>query len=370
MKLWDLIIASAEKAVALQHVNGCMAPGQSGPRGIIETPIRNTAHWLIVFLKAYGLTGNPAYQQAGLRAAAYLMSQEARPMQAAFWCRKDPRKDFSNGLIGQAWVLEALAAASVQLKDEQYGKLAAEVFLLHPFDEKYGLWHSVNVDGSLLPICGTFNQQLWFAASGALILNSGIANGTIKAHVKRFLQTIPCNIYVHRNGLIGHEIFRLKRHEGFWGEFRDIRRTMRGLVKKQHYEQSIGYHSFNLYAWALLKQLGWLSDDSFWMSSNFKKILRYITTPSFRHNVTMNPYAFRYNPTGFEVAFALEAFTDYFRGSATQSVDWVREQIGLHYSFNDNLMCAHSPDPETLSARIYEAVRLSNHELDLAEKKG
>lgn len=37
---------------------------------------------------------------------------EARPMAATFWHRKNPEKDACNGLIGQAWTIEALTMAA------------------------------------------------------------------------------------------------------------------------------------------------------------------------------------------------------------------------------------------------------------------
>ena len=41
-------------------------------------------------------------------------------MNATFYCRLNPEKDFSNGLIGQAWVIEALVEAHKLTKEDSY----------------------------------------------------------------------------------------------------------------------------------------------------------------------------------------------------------------------------------------------------------
>ena len=82
---------------------------------------------------------------------------------------KNPGKDFCNGLIGQSWSIEALMYAANYFDIPKILKIAKEVFLLHPFDEKSGLWRRTEVNGSFLSVDETFNHQLWFAASGSLI---------------------------------------------------------------------------------------------------------------------------------------------------------------------------------------------------------
>jgi len=253
-KLRDLIIKSAERGIKMQLDNGSMPAGHNGPHNDQETPLRNTGHWCITFLKVFEWTKKREFRESAEKAANYLTSKETRPMNATFWCRKNSKKDFSNGLIGQAWVIEALALASNKLETSKYGEIAEKVFLLHPFNKKIGLWQGVNVDGSYLPIDMTLNHQLWFATSGFLLTKYAGAGDEVRYRVRRFFEQFEKNLYVYKNGLISHII-----HNPFYSGssivklvYYDIKKIVRIYSQPQR-EREIGYHSFNLYALALLK---------------------------------------------------------------------------------------------------------------------
>lgn len=77
-------------------------------------------------------------------------------------------------------------------------------------------------------------------------------------------------------------------------------------------------------------------------------------------------YGFSYNPTGFEIAFVLNAFYDYIDNLNYELIyGWVYKQFKRHYCFKKGLMCKSTTDPNTLAARIYEATRLPNLEIDI-----
>ena len=137
--------------------------------------MRNTAHWLVLFATTHWRSGEPRLREAALRAARFLASAETRPAGATFWCRSSPGKDACNGLVGQAWAIEALAEAAASLDAEPLAKLAEMVFLRHPFDERARLWRRVEVDGRVLGPDFTLNHQLWFAAAGVLYLGQYLA---------------------------------------------------------------------------------------------------------------------------------------------------------------------------------------------------
>ena len=58
-----MILLSASSALKLQKEDGSMPAGWNGPYHQSETPVRNTAHWLITFLKAYEITNNARYKR-------------------------------------------------------------------------------------------------------------------------------------------------------------------------------------------------------------------------------------------------------------------------------------------------------------------
>lgn len=357
-KLWDLIKRSATNGIRLQNDDGSMPVGHNGPHKDPDTPVRNTAHWTISFLKSYEYTENEDFRKAAIRAADYLISKNARPMNAAFWCRKNPEKDFSNGLIGQAWAIEALAQSFNRLKIPIYGKIAEEVFLLHPFNENLGLWRGVNVDGSHGPINLTFNQQLWFATCGAMLNKNGMGESNeIMYRVNKFLVNLPKNLDVYKNGLIGHMVHDRDRYS----------KILRNIYQKDPllHQRNIGYHSFNLYAFSLLKKEIGIHDYDFWNSPEFKKTIQYATSKSYLKELNKNIYAYSYNPIGFEVGFALEVFSEDILKKNINISKWVNEQLRRHFSAKEELMIKDTADPNTLAARIYEATRLPNIEIDI-----
>jgi len=366
IKLRDLIAKSAERGIKLQAEDGSMPAGHNGPHNDPETPVRNTAHWCITFLKVNEWTGKDEFKKAARKAAEYLVSKEARPMNATFWFRKNPQKDFSNGLIGQAWVMEALALCSSQLETPKYGEIAKEVFLLHPFDEKVGLWQAINVDGSYLPFKATFNQQLWFATTGILLLKNTRIEKEVDSRVKRFLEQFQKHLFIHSNGLICHRILSQVLYKSIISKLKCGIDDLKRRYQHQCHAQGIGYHAFNLYAFALLKEEGGLTSHTFWKNYKFRRALKYLMTQEYRDLLAEDKYAFSYNPVGFEVAFALNAFSDYVGASNSKSADeWVHEQLRRHYCLEKDLMCKNTTDPNTLATRIYEATRLPNIEINI-----
>ena len=356
LNLYQVIESSAAAAVALQAPDGAMPPGHNGPYHDPETPVRNTGHWLITFLKAHNISGQKRFLEATRRAAAYLCSDEARPMGATFWHRKNPEWDFCNGLIGQAWTIEALAIAARSLSDEACQRLAEEVFLLHPFDERLGLWRRVNVDGSYLSLDMTFNHQLWFAATGALLLPA--EDERVEQRVMRFMDRLSDNMALYSTGLIRHPLTIGNPIEG---QIRRVKHFVRRLMRERFpgagwdkmYHKAIGYHAFNLYALALLKQR--LPEHPFWQSVQMGKALAYIETDEFIKGLERNKYGYPYNPPGFEVGFALEVFGN--DGQAEQE-QWLSEQFRRCYDFESHMMSRGTEDPTTHAARLYEATRL------------
>lgn len=358
-RLYDLIIKSAEKGIKLQEKHGNMPGGNNGPWRFKDTPVRNTSHWLIIFLTAYKLTKRKEFKLAAKKAADYLTSKKARPYNGSFFCCKDHPVP-SNGLIGQAWVIEALILASTELKNPSYKKTAIEVFLMHHFNEKLGLWHNTDLKGNPhRDVNKTFNQQLMFATVGKILAKNSNSK-IISSRVEIFLKNLEKNLEIYSNGLIFHEIAYRKR-----GNFFRKPRDYFYYLKKKGFNKkglSIGYHSFNLYIFSLLRNQAGLTNHKFWNSSKFKKILKYTKSRGYSKKLTKNEFAFSYNPTGFEIAYTLKTFFKH-KSCEREAYNLINKQIKLHYSFKENLMSINTSDRNTLSARIYEATRLPNFKI-------
>ncbi|PZD71764.1 hypothetical protein C1752_04445 [Acaryochloris thomasi RCC1774] len=356
MKLYDFIVESANSALPFQNNStGSMPAGHNGLYHDLETPVRNTSHWLITFLKAYSISHDQRFLRAAEFSAQYLCKSEVRPMGATFWHRQNPEKDACNGLIGQAWTIEALAIAAQKLEMPELLDLAQEVFLLHPFNEEAGLWQRVGVDGSYLSFDLTFNHQLWFAAAGSLIAKYG--SSEIDRQVQCFISKIPNLFNTYASGLIYHLI--IPKPVGFRQKLVNLIEEQKSIQKRKMLAyKAIGYHSFNLYAFALLKNQ--YPSQEIWRSKKIKKSLLYAKSSQYFRDVQNNKYGYPYNPAGFEIPFSLHAFNVCDR---SEQEKWISSQFNICFDFSENMMSKNTDDPNTHSARIYEATRLSNMEV-------
>lgn len=358
MNLYNIICATAEAIQENQNSDGSFSPGHNGPYKDPETPVRNTAHWCITFLKAYQVSDNQEYLEAALQCGDYLLSDEARPMNSVFYCRKNPDKDFSNGLVGQAWSIEALVMLTEVTGQTRYIDLAQKVYLMHPFEYESKAWKYLNVDGSYNGYDKTFNHQLWFAAVGGLL--SGV-NSEIKKQVSSFLNYLDNHLELYSDGCIKHKgsFLTLSKEDKlklFYSKLRMNRRKKSYMKMK-----SVGYHGFNLYAFAMLKKS--FPEHSFFRSNKLKKALDCAASDRFMEVLPESKYGFPYNPPGFEMAYAFETFKTL---PEAEIAEWVSWQIKECYDFENNLMVNGGAfDETTAAARLYEATRLNNYELNL-----
>lgn len=354
VKLSGVIIKSSEAALKIQREDGSFPPGHNGPYHDKETPVRNTAHWIITLLKAFELTGKNKFKGAAIRALQYLTSSEARPNGFTFWCRNKPGKDFCNGLIGQAWVIEALLMGEKYTGRSDLSELAAEVFLLHPFDGKRGLWHKREIEGKILPLDDTFNHQLWFAAVGSMF--DGKRYPEIRRQIQIFAERLDINFNIFKSGLIRHLI--VPRKPFSWSGLKSIARSFlenQTYGKSEDINKAIGYHQFNLYGFGILK--GNYKDLPFWRSVKFKRAVEYVQSSEFKEGLVGNKFGFPYNVAGIEVAFSLEMFV---RNSKSRQQEWLGEQFKCNFDFDSSFLSKNTSDSKTLAARFYEATRLSD----------
>lgn len=349
--LSELLERSARGALHHQATDGSFPPGHNGPYRDPETPVRNTAHWTVLLSHIHSLTGAGEIEDAVRRAVGYLRSTAARPGRHSFVCRTNPRKNACNGLMGQAWAIEALATAGSTFQERSWVDAAADTFLAHPFDPQRRLWRMVEPDGRILGFDPTFNHQLWFAAAGGLIADS---HDDVRHRVLAFLDaTRSHHLRTARSGRIRHALWFNKRNL-----VRHPIRTVR--VRRELPVKEIGYQSFNLYAFALLRER--FVDHGLWASRGFQRSLDLLETRGYERDIANNPFGFPYNPPGFEVPFALEVFG---RGGRERIRGWVERQLAFGWDPATACTSRNSPDPRTAAARFYEATRLTDVGLDL-----
>ncbi len=362
--LSHLLLESASRALSLQDPEtGAMPAGDNGPWSDTETPVRNTAHWLVTFSYAHQETGEERFENAAHQAIKYLQSNAVRPHNATFHCRDSDTKDSCNGLIGQAWVIEALCCAASVFDESELVLLADDVFTMHPFVDTLDCWRTVEINGEPSALDFTLNHQLWFAAAGGLLTKFDSCSQSVSKEVKQFLDELPTLMSAYNNGLIHHLLkpgYRPLKQGALLLENARALRVPKPIlsirnpsIPAEMQRKAVGYHSFNLYAFALLYEA--FPDHSFWDSSIFTNALEYAFSDKFARDLEGNPYGYPYNCSGIEMAFVGEQF-----GLDDNVIDdWLNKQLSDHYNQEVQMMNLNTDDPETLAARLYEATRLN-----------
>lgn len=349
-----ILISSANEGTRFQKHDGSMPEGMNGPWQNMQTPVRNTAHWSLIFNYAYSETKNEIYYNAMVRCIRYLLSNEARPNNLTFLCRKDNEKDDVNGLIGQAWVLEALIKIGRERYWPELLETAEEVFLLHKFDGREGLWNSLNTEGNKEKIVRTINQQIWFCAIGTRLLQIN-SNEKIKKRIDIFLDKLPKNIQISPNGLIRH----LTHKKGWLGLGRSFIMD-RTNWKKETY-LSIGYQAFNLIGLSSIYMN--YPHHRIWKNNAFgkkiKKSFNLAVSSKYLKKAVANPYCFSYNINGVETRYAFESFNNQLTFSKkTQEKARKVYQIQIDNHLENYLLKQNTIDEDTLMARAYEFIYL------------
>src|SRR5690606_26670172 len=161
-------------------------------------------------------------------------------------------KDKTNGLIGQAWGIEALVELGIRLGRPDLLEMAETIFMLHPFQEREGGWQTILLNNQPSIFDYTFNHQLWFCAAGAMIAASGRKRP--EASVYKFLDNLDKHLKLYSNGLICHlspqflSATVLDKAKGVVKAINNFKH------RKYLYQKSVGYHAFNTYALSLIQR--------------------------------------------------------------------------------------------------------------------
>ena len=382
----------ADNAIEMQREDGSLPAGRNGPHDDQETPVRNTSHYLFLFTRLFQHTQESTYKDAAEKASQYLLSSDARPHGYTFHHRDSPVKDSCNGIIGQAWTIEAIAEAGHVLEIPELLEVAEEVFLLHPFDEPLGLWKRVETDGGVLCFDSTFNHQLWFAAAGGLLSTHDTVDPEVERRVLHFLNKVESQIHVDESGLIG---ITTRPPYDMWPYVARTDRRARLLLillagrmplkdstlirnaildytpisripstSAKAHEKKVGYQSFHLYGFGILKER--YPTHSLWAAPWLERAFETVTSDRFVRELQHSGYGYPYNVAGIELAYALDVFD---RGSSEIQEEWLSRQFETCWDEASETFARNNPDPETLTARMYEATRLSDWSLEVSSER-
>lgn len=397
MECLEFIKTVADDNLDYILANGHARPGCNGPYHNRDTPVRNSAHWLITYKYLYETTRDQTYYEAVRRLADYLLDEEHYGTGGSVRCRTDVRFDHTNGLIGQAWVMEGLISAACFFNGEIYYERAADIFRAQAFHPVRHLWEIRDWDGTK-DFDLTFNHQLWFAAAGAMILeyereHNLEPSADIDRQIRLFLDAALSRYFrVHEDGLIVHvvdcqmtaEEKKYIRDLNEKRKRRSIRQDLSGVIRKKLHDKAErfsfteglekGYHIFDLYGFALLKQqYGW---HGIFRSENFRRAVEYgLNTDALMElrnscgGKSFNKFAFSYNSPAFEYPFVSRVFS----GSVDQELEEELLSFQLEQTFDGRAFSRNGTDGETMGARLYELVRYlcmePGYEVELRKKR-
>jgi len=344
-----------------------VSPGCNGPRLVADNGLRNAAHWAIAFAWAYQQTRTVTFKEQMIHLLEKIIAPEMRPYGYSFLHIPNYHSP-GNGLIGQAWVLEALLVASSVLEDHRYTDLAHQVFSIHPFCVEKGLWHVRKPDGNIDPVHTSLNQQIWFAAMGAMLVQKGYSEH--REIIQKFLDQLESHMHILSGGLLGMKIAMAHRDaylDKLITLMRRLRRRLRGKSVRPSFsyrETSVGYHAFTLYGLALLKEA--YPQHAFWRSRKLLLSCEWGFSENHKRALKRNRFAMGYNPSGFEIPFAMQILAELDDDALSEHCEWwLSEQIRRHYNPATGQFDRNTADAATLTARVYEATRLKPVLLDM-----
>lgn len=321
--------------------NTAFAPGgQNGPHFALETPVRNTCHWLAAFAIGYRIRPSSRYLQAGTALYRWLVN-DCVFHKSGYYVVRQAGRDWCNGVIGNAWLIEALVRAGSYLQIEQARQTAEALYITNRFDAAVGAWHRYDPLNKKYSIDFTLDHQSWFACAASDLGKH--------SEVEQFLSACQRGAFrVRQSGRIAHLYYA-------W--------NIRGILFRMFFfyrehriadfiaELEEGYQHYTLLPFARLFQRH--SAHPFFKSEEFERAVRYVG-PAWLKAVATSRYGYQYNAPGFELPVIIGAF------EAKAGLTWADMQIVLEQQMNlvgnknQNLCAKNNPDPLTLSARIYE----------------
>ena len=327
--------------------DGYFPSGHNGPYGHQETPVRNTAHWVVSLSTMLRHSSEPRLNDALSAAVEYLLSEKHRPGGYTFHCRDAPGRDKTNGVIGQAWVMEALIHASRTIARPELLDLALQLYFMHPWNPRAAAWEVRELWGETGRLDTTFNHQLWFAS-----ISSMLGDDEVDRHVEAFISTHVDKLQTYRDGVIYHLGGQFPAASSSKYSTRLVpavnlfRHVARRSLKRKFRLKSSAYHAFNLMA--LLNLSSNMPFLDYWKSANFASLLRPLTSQNFAAEISESPYGFEYNLAGYESAivaykFGLSNANVKYWQKAQEAVTPLSRDFGL--STGDRWTCL---------ARLYE----------------
>ena len=363
-----LILKSVSATQTQQLDNGAFPGSNSGIYTVEETPVRNTARWLIANLYCCQNFESEQLCHVAESAAEYLSSSEARPNSFTFQARTSG-SNLCDGLVGQAEPIKSLTQAGHVLECDSFIDTAIEVFSIHPFDDDLGLWEAVEIDGTNLSFDRTLNHQLIFAgAATELVGYSELAENRIR----QFLDTLGDNMKTRPNGLVRHYIRppvskvlpAIAYHPSHWPLLWNETVARYHARSDERYQKELGYHPTVLAALSTLKRT--FPQHDVWNHDQIKASLSFTKTEAYRDQIKNRTSKYGSMLTGINHARMLHAFED---AVVEELRSWVQSDIDRTYDPETGLLTRNAVDPAFQASSIIAATELPDMKIQFPDDR-
>lgn len=292
-----------------------------------------------------------------------------------FIIRNKQGKDTCNGVLGHAWVIEALLYMYLSSKNQKYIEKALKIYFAHEFDKHLGLWKCPMKFGGKIDM--TINHQIWFAGISAelfmLSKSTDIMNDLLV-----FDDLFWKNAQIHQNGLFCHYVQIWNGRAILKNKVKnaiDSARSFLGLSSMKYKEN--GYHMFCLCGLARLKMSGIC--EKIFVGKKIVQALKYcgssdylcsledckhtrdistLTRKEYLSSIGCNIYGYPYNAPGFEVKYVGEILG----GINDTTIEYLRkQQSNFTYNIKTEMFDINTMDAADLNYKIYEALLRCEH---------
>ena len=364
----EYLIKIADRYYSSFFAQGHATAGHNGPHGHLDTPVRNTGHYLIIYSFLYKHTHDEKYLQICKKFADYLIVEQQKSKSGAIQCMVSDKFDHLNGLIGQGWTIEALLYYYSISKDDRCLQTAHSIYRSQYYDEKLHLWHRIELDGSDIGIDPTYNHHVWFAACSyplaALCQDKGIDN-----QIRDFLtEGAKRDFRIHHDGLLKHHVNVYNRQMRKTHAKNFIKTCLApfSFLNQQKLNpkyMEYAYHIFDMYGFCILKEhygeLPIFSSPQFFKAVSCAQNIHYLNKKNgvygaMERGRAFNPYGYSYNAFAFEYPYVAKRCG--FYDEKVQNSIW-NVQKRLMFDVNTGMFTRNQPDIETWNARTYEIIR-------------
>lgn len=346
---------------------GHAVEGHNGPHGHLDTPVRNTAHYLIIYSYLYSKTKDEKYKKICVRFANYLCEMQQKSYSGAIECMINDKFDHLNGLIGQAWVIEALVYYYEKFKDKSCLEVARNIFYSQKYDNDLHVWHRIELDGRNIGIDNAYNHQVMFAAC-SYKLSDYCKDPEIDKIICDFIDNTNRDFNTYHNGLLMHsiniksaEIKKAKRKKFIKFCLTPFKVLDPKMFDAKYIERA--YHIFDIYCFSILQEK--YGKLSLFSSDKYKKAVtcaldidRYNKDNGVNRYLkkggAFNIYSYSYNSPVFEYPYVAYINGVYDEKTCAKIYDI---QKLLMLDDDSKLFSKNNPDIETWNAKTYEMVR-------------